>query len=127
MAIRFASEDQAIENQSTFNSKLRELQSHNGGGIEYYLIRGSSIVEYNPVDSQFYHSRDLNGYREHSLCAIVKLTNSEVDDIYFEVGLGVVDITIVKCHSLEAYRFWKGASNLASTRTRSLDKEEGIV
>lgn len=114
--LTYISETVAEENQASFNAALVSLKSRIGGGIEYYSVRGSTIVEYNPVDNTLYHHIELNGYRNHSFGAIKPLTSTEEEEVYREVGLGLVDIAIIDCHSGRFERFWRGKMNLGKRR-----------
>lgn len=93
--ITYASEKVAENNTTNFNLALKKLVDRKGSGIEYYEIRGSSIVEYNPVENKFYHHIEYNGYRYHSLGGILYLTDKEVNELYEEVGYGLITIRIV--------------------------------
>jgi hypothetical protein len=111
-----ASPELAEQNRDGFQAALRVLSSRQGGGIEYYQVRGSSIVEYDPVDNCFNHHIELHGYRPHSLGGKKPLTSEEEDDLWHEVALGLADLYIVSCHTGESKRFWHGVSNLGKRR-----------
>ena len=116
--IAFASEELAEHNRDGFQAALRAVTARRGGGIEYYQVRGSSIVEYDPVENAFFHHIELNGYRPHSLGAKKPLTSEEEDDLWHEVSLGLVQLWIMPCTVGEPKCFWKGVSNMAPRRTK---------
>lgn len=112
MIVEYISEEIAKSNRDGFQAALRTLADRRGGGIEYYQIRGTSIVEYDPVDNAFHHHIDLGGYRPHSLGAKKPLTFEEEDDLWREVSLGVAELWIMPCTIGEPKRFWKGVFNM---------------
>lgn len=112
-----ASEKLAEQNRDGFQAGLRTLTARRGGGIEYYQVRGSSIVEYDPVENCFFHHIELHGYRPHSLGAKKPLTSEEEDALWHEVSLGLVELWIMPCTIGEPKRFWKGVSNMMHTQS----------
>lgn len=118
--IGYKSEEIAERNQEGFNAALAQLRERRGGGIEYYEIRSSGFIEYDPVENKFFRSVDLGGSRRHSLCGKDYLSDSETDELYRDVGLGVVDVYIMPCRDEHSpgTRFWKGEFNIREKSRR---------
>ena len=110
--LKVQSEEIAEQNGKAFNACLRSLAARQGGGIEYYQVRGSTIIEYDTLENKLYRSIDLHGYRPHSLCAKQYLTASEENDMYQEVALGLADIYIVSSYTGDLQRVWHGVFNM---------------
>jgi hypothetical protein len=89
-------EQVGLDNENRFNSILKGLSNRQGSSIEYYEIRSDSNCEYNPVDNNFYHYVDYHGYRSHSLGGLIPLNSNEIEDLYYRVRLGIVEIYIVQ-------------------------------
>lgn len=111
--IHFRDKSVAEQNKEEFNKTLKELKSRQGGGIEYYEVRGNETVEYDPGENKFFHSKDLGGYRKHSLTGKIPLTDKEENELYRDVGLGIAAIYIVTAHTQKSERVWHGKENIA--------------
>jgi hypothetical protein len=100
------SEEIATTNITNFNNKLKELASRNDYGIEYYEIRYSTIIEYNPTNNKFYHYVEYYDacYIYHLLGRMIYLTEQEENDLYEEVSMGLVDIYIVNSITQDSNR-----------------------
>ena len=101
----------AEQNVKSFTDCLRGLAARQGGGLEWYEVRGSSVVEYDPMENKLYKSIELHGYRPHSLTAKQYLTATEEDDIMYEVELGLIMVYAVSSFAGNTV-LWKGSYNM---------------
>jgi len=107
---KIQSEETAERNHAGFKAVLQDLKARQGGGIEYYEVRGSCFNEYDPVTDKFYRRAPVYGK--------AYLTAGQEDELMEEVGLGVVDVYITSLHNEgKSRRVWHGEFNI-KTPTR---------
>jgi hypothetical protein len=114
-SLPYASELIAEKNQKEFNQVLKNLP--NASGVYRYEIRSGNFIVYNEVRNIFVHLTDMGGYRKYSLSTATPLTSTEEEDLYHDVGLGIVDIWQEPTVGVgKSMSLWHGIVNIARAR-----------
>jgi len=108
--LQFDSIELAERNQQEFNTCLNSIP--NWTGIKRILIQGNEFFYYDQVNKIFYRAQDLGGYRKMSISSYEPITMQQEEELYHEIGLGVVDICIIDYYNDTMERVWYGKCNI---------------